>query len=354
MAKATQHRLLQVLAGQSIGRPPIWMMRQAGRYLPEYRAIRAKVPDFMSLCRNTSLAVEVTLQPLQRFKLDAAILFSDILTIPDAMGLGLRFEANFGPVFDRPVQTQQDILSLSNDVTADLGYVFDAVSGIKQALNHTLPLIGFSGSPWTLAAYMIQGHGRSDFAKPLQWVQANMAGLDDLLTCLTKNIIAYCFAQIQAGADVIMLFDSHGGQLPPKYYTKYSLQYLRQIIQAIQKQFPTIPIIVYGKVNTVYTMALAQIGATCVGVSHLADLMHLRNTLPNTVILQGNIDPTLLNKPPNAQLESAISHCLQAHANQPGIINLGHGIQPEAHIASVHQLIDTIHAAYPTELAPDK
>jgi uroporphyrinogen decarboxylase len=338
----SQHRLLQTLNQQPVDRPPIWLMRQAGRYLPEYRAIRKTMPDFMSLCRHTDLAAEITLQPLARFALDAAIIFSDILTIPDAMGLGLTFQPNQGPVFTHPIQADTDIQALSNDVTADLGYVFDAISQTKRALNQQAPLIGFSGSPWTLAAYMVEGRGSQNFAKTCQLAVSNPTSMQMLLQCLTNNVIAYCRGQIDAGADVIMLFDSHGARLPETHYQSMSLDYLQQIISALNTSHPHIPTIVYGKVNTARTIQMASTGARCIGVSHLANLQEVRAALGNQVVLQGNIDPAYMSQSEPDGLVLATQNCLKAHGTGPCIINLGHGIRPDARIEQVHTLQKTV------------
>jgi uroporphyrinogen decarboxylase len=341
-----QHRLCETLKGEITDRPPIWLMRQAGRYLPEYRAIRSQVPDFMTLCKNTDLAVEITLQPLERFTLDAAIIFSDILTIPDAMGLGLTFVPGQGPVFAHPLQEASHIERLSHDVTQDLGYVFDAISHAQRALNHRVPLIGFSGSPWTLAAYMVEGRSSPDFSKALALCHDHPTLMHTLLQCLADNVIAYCRAQIEAGADVIMLFDSWGGRLPDALYDAMSLAYLRMILSALHTTHPNTPTILYAKVPYARALSLIDTQASAVGISHEVDLARVRTSCPNAV-LQGNIDPASLNADTSEPVIQATRKCLLAQGQGPAIINLGHGIRPDARIENVHALIHTVHQYQP-------
>ena len=330
------------LLGERTKRYPIWIMRQAGRYLPEYRQIRQTVPDFMSLCKNPNLAAEITLQPLQRFKLDAAINFSDILTIPDAMQLGLKFIPGTGPVFSNPIQNLSQIEKLSYDVTSDLEYVFNAIKTVKKELHNT-PLIGFSGSPWTLAAYMVDGRGSIDFTKTCTMAKQSPEAMHKLLECLTHNVTKYCQLQIDAGANAIMLFDSHGNKLFGSDYQNLSLNYLSKIIQNLKLSHPTIPTIVYGKTDSARTIQLATTNATAVGVSHLASLSHVRQAIDSKIVLQGNINPGLMSSGSQNDIIKATKECIDAHNNLPGVINLGHGIKPDAKISNVELLIETIH-----------
>ena len=335
-------KFLQAIAGQKTGTMPVWMMRQAGRYLPEYRAIREKVPDFMSLCRNAELAAEITLQPIERFGFDAAIVFSDILTIPDALGLGLEFIKGVGPVFHSPIKSRSDINKLSFNVINDLGYVADAVNASSEGLNGRVPLIGFSGAPWTLAAYMIQGSGSKTFEKALSFIHANEQAAHLLLECLTSNVINYCGMQIESGADVIMLFDSHGSKLKQKKYADFSLKYIKHVLQELKSSYPTIPIILYGLLDSNQTIEMSDIVPNVLGVSHLADLSYVRSKVNSNIVLQGNIDPGLLSQDDPEKLVCAVNQCIKSHGGKSGIINLGHGILPDARISQVQLLLDTV------------
>jgi uroporphyrinogen decarboxylase len=336
---------LKAIAGEKTASMPVWMMRQAGRYLPEYMAIRKKVPDFMSLCRNHALAAEITLQPIERFDLDAAIVFSDILTIPDALGLGLEFVSGVGPVFNRPIRAISDINKLSFDVVGELGYVADAVSSSVKALAGRVPLIGFSGSPWTLAAYMIQGSGSKTFSLALDFVRSNPDAAKVLLECLTANIINYCSMQIEAGARVIMLFDSHGAKLNESEYSVFSQDYLQQIIFSLKAVYPDVPIILYGLLDTNRSIEMAKIMPDVLGVSHLSDLGYIRSKVNRSIVLQGNVDPNLLSQDDPVKLVQAVKKCVQEHGDFAGVINLGHGILPDARISQVKLLIDTVRQA---------
>ncbi|MBM93384.1 MAG: uroporphyrinogen decarboxylase [Legionellales bacterium] len=342
MTSLINDRLCQTLQGQITDRPPIWLMRQAGRYLPEYQVIRRRVPDFMTRCKQPDLVTEITLQPLERFDLDAAIIFSDILTIPEAMGLGLRFIPGQGPVFERPITSPEAIQALPQDVLSDLTYVFDAIQTTQAALNKRVPLIGFSGSPWTLSAYMIEGQSSPSFSKALQLSQQHPQAMHQLLACLTQHVVAYCSAQIDAGADVIMIFDSWGGRLPDDLYSSISLDYLNKIVSELTLKHPNIPTIVYSKVSFPRVQQLMSIPCMAIGLSHEVDLNKVRAQYPDRV-LQGNINPDCMSASDPQQVIDETLKCLKAHGDGPAIINLGHGIKPDAQIDHVHTLIETVH-----------
>lgn len=333
---------LKAIAGQKTGIMPVWMMRQAGRYLPEYMSIREKVPDFMSLCRNPELAAEITLQPIERFGFDAAIVFSDILTIPDALGLGLEFIKGVGPVFHRPIKSEDDINRLSFNVIDDLVYVFDSVKASSKMLAGRVPLIGFSGSPWTLAAYMIQGSGSKTFEKALSFIRSNEQASCLLLDCLTSNIVKYCGMQIESGAEVIMLFDSHGSKLKEQEYECFSLKYIKRVLQELKASYPKIPVILYGLLDNDKTIEMSNVVPDVLGVSHFSDLSYIRSKVDDKIVLQGNIDPSLLSQDNPEKLVYAVQQCIKAHGEYPGVINLGHGILPDARISQVQLLLDTV------------
>jgi uroporphyrinogen decarboxylase len=336
--------LLRALRCQPVDRIPLWIMRQAGRYLPEYRAVRAKAGDFMTLCKTPELACEVTLQPLERFDLDAAILFSDILTIPDAMGLGLHFIEGEGPKFHRPIQTLAQIDALKAlDIPTDLGYVTDAIRLIKHELADKVPLIGFSGSPWTLACYMIEGGPSKQFAQIKRWLYGEPDGLHRLLAHLTQSITAYLQAQINAGVDVIMLFDSWGGILSTPAYQAFSLSYLQTIIQNL-KTTTDIPIILFTKGGSLWLESLAESGAHALGLDWTIDLTQARARVGQNIALQGNLDPCVLLSNPAAIKQETQRILDQTSSQTPGFIfNLGHGILPQTPPEHVQALVEQVH-----------
>ncbi|MCY4178340.1 MAG: uroporphyrinogen decarboxylase, partial [Endozoicomonadaceae bacterium] len=292
---------LRALLKQPVEYTPVWIMRQAGRYLPEYRAIRQKAGSFMSLCKNKTLACEVALQPLQRFNLDAAILFSDILTIPDAMGLGLHFETGEGPIFRYPVRDIKAVRSLEIPDSEDaLSYVTDAVSLIKKTLNGSVPLIGFSGSPWTLATYMVEGKSTKEFKliKGLMYNEPETVHL--LLEKLAAAVTDYLNAQIRHGADVVQIFDTWGGILTPEAYREFSLQYMERIIKGLirQREGREIPVILFTKNSGLWLEAIVKAGATTVGLDWTINMADARRRIGDKVSLQGNMDPCLLYASP--------------------------------------------------------
>jgi len=336
-------RLLRVLRGLPVDKTPIWLMRQAGRYLPEYRAIRREVPDFLTLCKSPDLACEVTMQPLRRFALDAAIIFSDILTIPDAFGLGLEFIEGEGPCFKTPVQSEEAIKALPILCPdTSLRYVMDAIRVTKQALHNTIPLIGFAGSPWTIAAYMVEGKASKTFSTFRAMMYRAPELLHSLLSILTKNIIIYLQAQIDAGADSIMLFDTWGGLLGQEQYLKFSLQYMETIVAALKKTHPSIPVILFSKNGGLYLENIAASGCAGIGLDWTANIAEAKASIGSRVVLQGNLDPAVLYAHPNV-IEQEVKKILQQFGAGGGhIFNLGHGIYPDINPEHVHVLIESV------------
>jgi uroporphyrinogen decarboxylase len=346
MSELNNDRFLKALARQPVDRTPIWMMRQAGRYLPEYRATRSQAGDFMSLCKNTELACEVTLQPLERYDLDAAILFSDILTIPDAMGLGLYFEEGEGPKFRKPVRTEADIEQLNVvDTASDLAYVTDAVAMIRRELHGRVPLIGFSGSPWTLATYMIEGQSSRDFARAKTMLYTQPELMHQLLDKLALSVIDYLNAQISAGAQVVQIFDTWGGALSHAAYLEFSLAYMRKIVSGLIKHADgrDVPVILFTKGGGHWLEAMAETGCDALGLDWTVDIGAARARVGNQVALQGNMDPAVLRSDP-ARIEAEVATILQSFGTGSGhIFNLGHGITPDIDPAHAKVFIDAVH-----------
>ncbi|MEO5811836.1 MAG: uroporphyrinogen decarboxylase [Rhodanobacter sp.] len=340
-------RLLRALRRERTDTTPIWVMRQAGRYLPEYRATRERAGSFMALAQNPELACEVTLQPLERFDLDAAILFSDILTIPAAMGLGLSFAPGEGPQFERPVRTRADVARLAvPDMDGELRYVMDAVHLIRQELHGRVPLIGFSGSPWTLACYMVEGRGSRDFAtlKAMCWSDSVLA--HQLLDILAQSVAHYLIAQAAAGAQVLMIFDTWGGMLGPAAYREFSLRYIVQIIAALKGAAPArdVPVIVFSKGAGQHLAEMADTGCAALGVDWTMDMSDARESVGGRVALQGNLDPTVMRANPDVIRREARA-VIDSYGNHPGhIFNLGHGITPEVDPEHMKVLVDEVHA----------
>ena len=339
-------RFLRALARQPVDKTPVWMMRQAGRYLPEYRQVRAQAGDFMSLCKNTELACEVTLPPLERFELDAAILFSDILTIPDAMGLGLYFEEGEGPKFRKPVRTEADIDRLQVVNTAsDLGYVTDAVSMIRRELNGRVPLIGFSGSPWTLATYMIEGQSSRDFIRAKTMLYTQPEVLHQLLEKLSLSVIDYLNAQILAGAQVVQIFDTWGGALSHDAYLEFSLAYMKKIVDGLIKHADgrDVPVILFTKGGGHWLEAMADSGCDCLGLDWTVDIGAAKGRVGSQVALQGNMDPAVLRSDRKG-IESEVKTILESFGDDDGhVFNLGHGITPDINPDNVKIFIDAVH-----------
>ena len=320
---------LRALMRQPTDYTPVWMMRQAGRYLPEYRESRKTAGSFLQLCKSAQFATDVTLQPLDRYPLlDAAILFSDILTVPDAMGLGLYFEEGEGPKFERTLQLETDIQKLAVPDMAKLQYVFDAVTSIRKALNGRVPLIGFSGSPWTLATYMVEGKGGTDFLNTKKMLYARPELLHHILEVTAQTVIQYLNGQIAAGAQAVMIFDSWGGALSHNAYTEFSLNYMQKIVAGLTKNAggKKVPSIVFTKGGALWLEAQAEIGADALGLDWAVDIGSARKRVGDKVALQGNLDPAILLSTPEA-IEKEVASVLASYGKGSGhVFNLGHGI----------------------------
>ena len=335
-------RFLRALRREPVDCTPVWLMRQAGRYLPEYRATRKAAGSFLAMAKNPEIACEVTLQPLRRFPLDAAILFSDILTVPDAMGLGLYFVDGEGPKFERPLRTPADIDRLAvPDMETELRYVMDAVRTIRRELDGTVPLIGFSGSPWTLACYMVEGGGSKDWGKVKALALNEPAAMHRLLGTITDAVIAYLTAQHAAGAQALQVFDTWGGTLSPAMYNEFSLPYLTRIARELKRG--DAPLILFGKGNAPHLEALADTGAEGVGVDWSVTLEEARRRTGGRVALQGNLDPAVLFASPE-RIRAEAAAVLQSYGDGPGhIFNLGHGITPDVKPDHLKALVDAVH-----------
>ncbi|MDP3704737.1 MAG: uroporphyrinogen decarboxylase [Legionellaceae bacterium] len=335
---------IRALQRKPVVKTPVWLMRQAGRYLPEYRQTRAKAGDFLSLCKNKELACDVTLQPLRRFALDAAILFSDILTIPDAMGLGLSFVEGEGPCFARPLRDAAAIDALSiPSMDDELAYVMDAARLIRQEMPTDLPLIGFSGSPWTLACYMIEGSSSRDFKRTLQFMYQEPDAVHCLLAKLAQAVSAYLSAQVAAGVNVLMIFDTWGGILTTHHYQACSLRYMATIVEQLKQKHPEVPIILFTKGGGQWLSSMADTGCDAIGVDWTCDLAVARATVGQRVAIQGNLDPTVLLTS-EACIRQEVKRVLASYGAGPGLVfNLGHGITPDVPPAHVAALVDAVH-----------
>ena len=344
--------LLRALLREPTPRRPIWLMRQAGRYLPEYRTTRERAGGFLEMCTNPEIACEITLQPVDRFPLDAAILFSDILTIPHAMNLGLDFEAGEGPKFEHPVRTPADIDRLAvPDPGRELKYVIDAVALVRRELRGRVPLIGFAGSPWTVATYMVEGGGSKTFGRIKRMMYESPQDLHRLLDLLAKATILYLNAQIAAGAQAVMLFDTWGGVLTPAQYEEFSLRPMAQVIDALTRKSEgrRVPNIVFTKGGGAWLAKIAAIGCDAVGVDWTTDLKQAREAVAGRVALQGNLDPSALFAAPGT-LRAETLRVLESYGEGPGhVFNLGHGITPDVHPDRVALLVETVQAY---EIAP--
>lgn len=350
MAELKNDLLLRALLREPVPRTPVWVMRQAGRYLPEYREVRALAGDFMSLCRSPELACEVTLQPLRRFKLDAAILFSDILTVPDAMGLGLYFEPGEGPRFERPVRTSADIRNLKRpDVTTDLAYVFDAMRTVRGELNGDVPLIGFAGSPWTVATYMVEGQSSRDFARIKGLAADDPAAMTLLLDIVADTTIDYLNAQIAAGAQAVMVFDTWGAVLAGDDYRRYSLANMQKIVAGLTRESDgrRVPVILFTKGAGPLLADMVETGCDALGVDWTTDLATARKHVGDKVALQGNLDPATLLESPEA-IRKGVADVLASYGDGPGhVFNLGHGITPDVDPDNLGVLVDAVHELSP-------
>ncbi len=354
MTELKNDTFLRALLGQPVDYTPVWMMRQAGRYLPEYRATREKAGSFMDLCKNAELACEVTLQPLERYPLDAAILFSDILTVPDAMGLGLRFAQGEGPIFDAPVRTEADVNKLfAPDPNQELQYVMNAVSTIRKALDGRVPLIGFSGSPWTLATYMVEGSGSKDYAKIKGMLYDRPDLMHKVLDVTAQSVTSYLNAQVEAGAQALMIFDTWGGILTPRDYREFSLRYMAQIVDGLKREAEgrKIPVILFTKNGMAWLEDMAATGCDALGLDWTIDIGEARRRVGDKVALQGNMDPSVLYASPE-RIRQEVAVILESYGDGSGhVFNLGHGIHqhvnPEhagAFIEAVHELSRPYHA----------
>lgn len=352
MSELKNDRFLRALLKQPVDVTPVWMMRQAGRYLPEYRATRGQAGDFMSLCKNADFACEVTLQPLERFELDAAILFSDILTIPDAMGLGLYFEAGEGPKFKKTIRSAADVAALPKlDVAVDLGYVMNAVKTIRGALNGRVPLIGFSGSPWTLATYMVEGGSSKDFRtiKCMLYQQPDV--LHALLDKLADAVVDYLNEQIRSGAQTVQIFDTWGGVLSTPAYEAFSLQYMRKIVAGLIKEQDgrKVPSIVFTKNGGLWLEQIVTAGSDCVGLDWTIEIANARARVGDKVALQGNMDPSVLYGDATV-IRNEVARILEGYGRGSGhVFNLGHGIALDVEPDNAKIFIDAVHelsAAY--------
>ncbi|GAA6186538.1 uroporphyrinogen decarboxylase [Aliiglaciecola sp. NS0011-25] len=339
-------RYLRALLRQPVDVTPVWMMRQAGRYLPEYKATRAEAGDFMSLCKNAELACEVTLQPLRRFDLDAAILFSDILTIPDAMGLGLYFEAGEGPKFKHPLTSRSQIEALPiPDPEDELGYVMNAVRTIRRNLKGEVPLIGFSGSPWTLATYMVEGGASKAFTKIKKMAFADPQSLHLLLDKLADSVISYLNAQIKAGAQSVMVFDTWGGVLTPRDYQLFSLQYMHKIVDGLIREYEgqRIPVTLFTKNGGAWIEKIADTGCDGVGLDWTIDIADAKRRVGDKVALQGNMDPSILYADA-PRIEEEVKTILAGFGEGTGhVFNLGHGIHLDVPPENAGVFVEAVH-----------
>jgi uroporphyrinogen decarboxylase len=339
---------LRALLRQSTDYTPVWLMRQAGRYLPEYRATRERAGSFLGLAKNPDFATEVTLQPIERYPLDASILFSDILTVPDAMGLGLYFADGEGPRFERPVRTEEQVKALSVPDMASLDYVFKAVTQIRGALDGRVPLIGFSGSPWTLACYMVEGGGSREFHTIKKMLYARPDLMRRILDVNASAVAQYLNAQIDAGAQAVMIFDSWGGALADGAYQEFSLRYMQKVVSQLQREKDgvRIPSIVFTKGGGLWLDEMAGIGADALGLDWTVNLGRARVLVGDRVALQGNLDPAILFADPN-QIRAEVERSLNAYgkpaAGAGHVFNLGHGISQFTPPEAVTAMVEAVH-----------
>lgn len=347
MSELKNDRYLRALLKQPVDATPVWMMRQAGRYLPEYRALRAEAGDFMSLCKNAEFACEVTLQPLRRYPLDAAILFSDILTIPDAMGLGLYFETGEGPKFERTIERMSDVENLPvPDPEQELGYVMNAVRTIRRELKGEVPLIGFSGSPWTLATYMVEGGSSKTFGKIKKMAFAEPKMLHMLLDKLADSVILYLNAQIKAGAQSVMIFDTWGGILTPRDYKAFSLAYMDKIVKGLVRENDgrKVPVTLFTKNGGMWIEDIAATGCDAVALDWTIDMADAKRRIGDKVALQGNMDPAMLHASPE-RIREEVKTILEGfgEGGTGHVFNLGHGITPDVTPENAGVFINSVH-----------
>ncbi len=350
MSELKNDRLLRALLRQPVDRTPIWMMRQAGRYLPEYRETRKQAGSFLDLCKNAELACEVTLQPLRRYPMDAAILFSDILTVPDALGLGLYFEEGEGPRFRKTVRSESDLAGL-NAISADddLAYVMNAVRTIRRELRGQVPLIGFSGSPWTLATYMVEGGSSRDFLHIKTMAYDRPELMHQLLSLLADAVADYLAAQVRAGAQALQIFDTWGGSLSAAGYREFSLKYMQRVLARLPAEADgrQVPVIVFTKGGGQWLNAIADCGAQAVGLDWTTDIATAREQVGARVALQGNMDPTMLYASPE-RIREEVATILAGYGHGSGhVFNLGHGITPGVNPDHVTAFVDAVQELSP-------
>lgn len=341
-------RFLRALRREPVDRTPVWIMRQAGRYLPEYRRVRAQAGDFLSLCSNPDLACEVTLQPIDRFGLDAAILFSDILTLPNAMGLELAFETGEGPKFAKPIRDLKAVQQLSvPDPEQAIGYVMDAVRLIVRELDGRVPLIGFAGSPWTVGTYVVEGGSSKTFSHIKAMMYSEPAVLHKLLDTLAKATVEYLAAQIEAGASAVMVFDTWGGVLTPATYREFSLRYMQDITHALAERYPATPVILFTKNGGAWLEDMAATGCAGLGLDWTTDLSDARARVGDKVALQGNLDPSVLYSPPDV-IRREVGKVLESFGHGEGhVFNLGHGVTPDVNPEHVGALVEAVRELSP-------
>ena len=329
---------LKALRGETVSRPPVWMMRQAGRYLPEFIEIREKY-DFFTRCRTPELASEITVQPIRRFGMDAAILFSDILVIPQAMNIEVQMKPNFGPYLPHPIRSQKDVDTvIIPDVQESLGYVLDAIKMTKEKLEDEIPLIGFAGSPWTILCYCVQGQGSKSFDKAKEFCFTQPIAAHTLLQKITDTTIAYLKAKVAAGVDAVQVFDSWGGMLSPEDYEEYSWRYIQQIIDALK---PEAPVIVFGKGCWFALKTMGASGAAALGVDWTCSPQNARYLSGGNITLQGNFDPSRLFSPPE-EIKKRVIQMIDAFGKDKYIVNLGHGILPTVPLENAKAFIDAV------------
>jgi len=346
MTELKNDRFLKALMREPVDVTPVWMMRQAGRYLPEYKAARSRAGSFMDLCTSPEMACEVTIQPLDRFDLDAAILFSDILTIPDAMGLGLYFAEGEGPRFKHPVRTAKEVEALPvPDPEDELRYVMDAVRLIRKELNGRVPLIGFSGSPWTLATYMVEGSSTKEYAnvKKMMFDQPDI--MHKLLDTTARSVTSYLNAQIEAGAQAVMIFDTWGGVLTPRDYREFSLSYMDKIVKGLKRENDgrKVPVVLFTKGGGTWLQDMAATGCDALGIDWTMDIGTARSQVGDKVALQGNMDPSVLYASPD-RIRKEVATILESYGNGNGhVFNLGHGIHQHVDPERAKVFVDAVH-----------
>ena len=329
---------LRALKGETVPRPPVWMMRQAGRYLPEFMEIKNKY-DFFTRCRTPELASEITVQPIRRFGMDAAILFSDILVIPQAMNIEVEMKPDFGPFLPNPVRDQKGVdRVLIPDVDIELGYVMDAIKATKEKLNDAIPLIGFAGSPWTILCYVVQGQGSKNFDKAKAFCFQNPTAAHQLLQKITDTTIAYLKAKVIAGVDVVQIFDSWGGMLSPEDYQEFSWKYIQQIIDVLKEM---VPVIAFGKGCWFALREMSQSGASALGVDWTCSARNARYLSGGNITLQGNFDPSRLLSPP-AEIKKRVHQMINEFGKDRYIVNLGHGILPNIPLENAKAFVDAV------------